>query len=276
MIYKPWPIILIGLLHILEPITKILFYSIFERISPLTVVVGEISTKNYIHIFEFFFMFPIAGIAILRVRKWSLWVFAFIEIWIFFANMPYMSILLTNGAYLLFAFFILFFVLNCLVVVYLLVPAVRIAYLDPSIRWWESHPRYTKEIPCSVNESFKTRILNISRSGVFVEKSPEFVKGDIVEIEFESFEYKLKLKAKVIHNFSVNGINGFGLQFEVDSMTASDKKNVKALIRKLDESGAPRRPEKRNEFLAFFSWLSILFSTGKGLFPENDVVRKKR
>lgn len=274
MIYKPWPIRLIAILHILEPVTKVLFYSIYESVSPVAIIKAELATNNYLHIFEFFFMFPIAGFAILKVKKWSLLLFGVIEAWVFVANLPYLKSLFEAGQIPLLVFFILFFFLNLFVVVYLLIPAVRITYMDPKIRWWESRPRYTQKMDCMVDGKISSTIFNISETGIFIEKKDELVKDDVVDVEFTHDSIDLKLKTRIVHNFSVEGVDGFGAQFETKLFSRPEKNKLKKLIKVLEKSGCPRRPQRRNELMAFIDWFKNLITTGEGFLPEKESVRK--
>jgi hypothetical protein len=266
MKYKPWPIVILAIIHFIEPLTKILFYSVFYKISPVTVVTSEVSAGSALDIFEFFFLFPIAGYAIWSVRKWSIPVFLVIEAWVVIANWSYLNSLYTSGQTTLLICFICFGILNIFVAVYMLIPAVRLAYFDPRIRWWEAKPRYTFKIDCKVNDNDIAEILNISSTGVFIANQDKKETGKTINLKFDSKGQSFSLEGNVVHNFTINGVDGYGVQFQ--NLDKINRTKVKKLIRTLEDEKVERRPERRNLVEDFKNWLLTAVKTGKGIVPD--------
>jgi hypothetical protein len=266
MEYRPWPLVLLAVFHLSEPLAKVSFYSLFYGYNFLDIISYEVRNNNFLHIFEFFFLFPLAGLALYKVKKWSFPVFIIIEIWVFVANWAYFGHLLATKQYVMLTCLIVFGVLNLLVVGYLLLPAVRIAYTDPRMRWWEAAPRYSIDIPCRVNDEFDATILNISRTGAFFALDSDLTLDKKTPLHFEHSGESFSCKGKVVHRFALSGRNGYGYEF--GKLDSSSRKTLRSLLKKFDEQGIPRRPKKRSELAAFKEWLLTVAKTGKGLVPE--------
>lgn len=280
MEYKPWPLILLAFVHFIEPISKIAFYSIFFQLSPLDAIVIEYQSGSAIQTFEFFFLFPIAGIALFAVKKWSFPLFVLVEVWVFITNLTYFNELYQSNQIWLLGFFIFFGILNIAVVGYLLLPAVRIAYLDPRVRWWEAKPRYSINIEGKVDGQTTGTIVNISESGIFIAAHRNLPIDSEIELEFTLFEsaalsqdFHIKLKALVVHKFTVDNVEGYGIRYI--ELSVSNRHLIRSMIRHLERANVTRRPPRRNA-MDLIRWLTTLIKTGKGLFPVNElnVMRK--
>lgn len=268
MNYKPWPIIVLAIFHFIEPLTKISFFSLYYMISPLEVFLAEMRTGQIIHIIEFFFLFPIAGLAIIKVKKWSIPLFIAIQVWVIIANWNYLTFLYNSGQNTMLGFFILFLVINLAVVLFLLLPAVRIAYMDPRVRWWEAKPRYQITIPCQVDKSHQAEILNISESGVFIAENEKLETGSTISLDFNFYNQEFFLDAKVIHGFSINNKPGYGVQFL--DLSKEEKLRLQRLLAAFEALLIDRRPARRDDWIDFKNWIKNLMAHGKGLFPERQ------
>ena len=264
MEHKPWPLIILAFIHLIEPISKIIFYSIIFSVSPIKIVESFYQTETIIHQIHFYLLFPIAGIAIISVKKWSLPLFLFIECYVFIINLDYLYILYTTNQYLLFSSFIFFGFINIAIVSYLLIPAVRIAYLDPRIRWWESKPRYHTNIDCTINNGVTGKIQNISVNGVFVTTNYDIALDSNIEIAFNfktnKNEYKIKPDVVILNKYDVKNTSGYGAVFH--NLSKQDKKTIKSIIKYLEQSNATRRPPRKNP-LTLYLWLKTFLTTGK-------------
>lgn len=271
MEHKPWPLLILAFIHFIEPVTKISFYSFYYHIHPLETVLNVYQSASAFHAFEFFFLFPIAGLAIFAVKKWSFPVFLIVELWVLIINVPYLNELYQTNQVWLFSSFISFAILNLVIVSYLLLPAVRIAYLDPRIRWWEAEPRYSVNLDCKVNNQTAGIIKNISSSGVFIAIDSDLEINSTVALEFKfsapSMEFMIRSRVAVLHKFTINNIEGYGAQFS--GITKGDKHLIKSIIKYLEKSKTVRRPPRRNVG-DLILWMITLFKTGKGLTTSTN------
>lgn len=267
MEHKPWPLLVLAFIHFIEPLIKIVLYSIIFNSSLLQILESMYEAKTAIQLFHFFFLFPIAGLAIYSIKKWSLPVFLLIEVYVFIINIGYLNNLYQTDQILLFTLFIFFGAVNIIIVWYLLVPAVRIAYLDPRVRWWEANPRYHTNIDCTIDNSITGKIQNISLSGVFITANYDLSIDSTVQLDFkfntQANEINLKQKALILNKYNIKNSTGYGAIFY--EPTKDNKKLIKVLIKFLDKSKATRRPPHRNP-LNLIRWFITLITTGKGLF----------
>jgi len=264
MPYRPLALIVLGVLHILEPVGKILYYKIF--LSHLSDnLISNIFKLPFWELFTWLALFPIAGIAILAVKNWSLPVFLAVEAYVLASNYSVFKLMYLNGHFIDLAVLLGFTLLNILVVSFILVPAVRIYYTDPKLRWWEAHPRYNVKLECELEGFGESHIHDMSKSGVFVSNidgGPSV--GDIVPIKFTENDDEYKLNGKVIAFFKKGDIDGIGIQFFANSR---DKvKDIKKLIKKWERSGVNRRP-KRRDYLSELKNLPVKF-----MKPIKDLV----
>ena len=273
--YKPWALLVLAFFYLIEPITKIVFYSFYWGVNPVQFISAELQAGTLIESFEFFLLFPIAGVALFAVKKWSFPLFIAVQLWVVVLNIPYLSELYQTNQVWLFAFFVVFSLLNIAAVGFLLLPAVRIAYLDPKIRWWEAKPRYSKLIKGVIDNKNIAEIRNISESGVFVTTEKNLQINTDVMLNFKlaaesgfSDEYMFIFKAHVVHKFTVDGQEGYGTQFVETS--ASDKRHIRKMIKSLEKSNCQRRPPRRG-FSDLIKWLVNLIKTGEGLVESNKV-----
>jgi hypothetical protein len=270
---KPWPLLILAFFHVIEPLTKILFFSIYWQISPFEFVqiVIEHNSDSMVNTLGFFLFFPIAGFALFAVKKWSLFVFLVIQVWVLIINIPYLVDLYQTSQLWLLLSFIGFGLLNIAVVTYLLLPAVRIAYLDPRIRWWEAKPRYSANIPCEIDGKIQSTVRNISQSGVFITTDMDLPIDSDVNLEFilnaELTKFDIKSRAHVVHKFTVGGHEGYGARF--NEFSPENKRLIKSMIKYLEKSNCQRRPPRRR-FSDLIHWFVTLLTTGKGLLPKTS------
>jgi len=267
MEHKPWPLLILAFIHFIEPLTKVLFYSVIFSVTPLHIVQTLYQSETILHLFNFFCLFPLAGIAIFAIKKWSLPLFLLVELYVFIINIDYLQTLYQTDQILLFTSFVFFGVLNVIIVTYLLIPAVRIAYLDPRVRWWETYPRYHTNIDIKINNSISGKIQNISRSGVFITTNYDLPIDTAAQLDFtfnsQSKESNLKPNVVVLNKYEINNATGYGAIFH--ELTKNEKRLIKTIIKTLDKTGATRRPPRRN-INTLLQWFITLVTTGKGLF----------
>ena len=263
---KPWSINILAFLFISEPLVKLLFYSWYWN-RDIHFLLTTTPMKSPYMVFMFFFACPVAGIAIWAVKRWSLPVFLMIEALILFGHFSSWH---SAPEYFSTFLFVAMTLLNAVVVSYFLIPAVRIAYLDPRVRWWAQKPRYEVSWPCTISQgklSEKGLILNLSEGGVRLNlvKKVSFESGKSVNIEFKFEGFSFSLPSEIRYQMPADGAVQYGVQFE----EASGKKRlpIRQCIRVLERRKFPRRPGRESRIKSLAQWLYVLFTTGKGLIP---------
>src|SRR5690606_38046902 len=135
---KPWPIIIIALVHIFAPILNVLMSANLNQVDVADYLEFLFLNKELIENIFWLVLPVVTGLSILRFRKWSYFLLLaftsatsilFIQEWLSSPRFPVEVFALLESV-------------NIVIFVYFLLPSVRNVYLKPSLRWWEQKPRY--------------------------------------------------------------------------------------------------------------------------------------
>ena len=240
--YKPISIYLLSAIYFCVPLFKIFFFMWFYKASFSEIFFPILKNYNSWKLANLFLFPVVTSFAIFKVKKWSLPTFLACEASMLIGNIHYINWLRTVGFNEMVPFYYFFSATTFLVTLYFLIPAIRIAYLDPRIRWWEAKPRYTTDIECEIktkNVTSKGTIINISESGFFLSTDSKVKQNDMIDVSFSYKEESYCLKAEAVY-CSERG-SGCQIQF-----TGKDQqKQLKNLTKLLDRNGHDRRPKKR-------------------------------
>lgn len=258
---RPWPIIIIALIHIFAPIFNVYFSAQLNGVTFYDYLEYLFMNK---HILEnvFWMLLPlVTGLSIFKFRKWSYFLLMgftiatsvlFIQEWITSPKMPLSTFLILESV-------------NVVILFYFLLPSVRNVYLKPSLRWWEQKPRFLVDIAALIetkNSTSTGTIRNISEGGVMIESNLDFSRGDIFNLSFEIFQKKFSMETQVVFK----GIEGFGTFFTKVSPSQNELNKV---IDQLAVQGYPLRTERPNLKDNFTQWLRGAIK-GKGLLPQPE------
>jgi hypothetical protein len=261
---RPWPIVILAVLHILAAPGNLIFNAYIAHL-PLSQKWAEYMQPNYRPIAFFYFAIPIiAGLSIYICKRWSFWVYvATIALTCASSWYGYHS----RGGAVSLGLLIGVLLLDLIIVFYFFLPAVRAVYFDPRLRWWETNPRYRTNINArwkSPTGEYNGEILNFSVGGLFFKSAQTPQDNSEIEVSFDFEEKSYRLTGlAILHSHQKN--MGFGMKFH------ATPKNTKAgaeLVKKFDAAGGmitDRLPGKEDNF---FSWAKRLVTTGKGLVPE--------
>lgn len=262
---RPWPLVILALLHIIAPVGNLSVSCFLSKTNPVDYV------RSFNSVWDaaaFFLIFPAAGVAIYFMKKWSYPVFLLSLSWSFFLN--YDTWVHYPQLFPL-PLLILIYLVNIGVVGYFLIPAVREVYFNPRLRWWESKPRYRLGVNSHIYRAdgsrFDCEVGNISEGGVFLATSQGALQADEdIRLEFGFHKLEFNLPAKVMHIGTVDGRMGCGVQFA--ALNPQQKRLVRNVVRALDLLGAERRPAREKKWLSFKEWFRELLQTGKGWIPN--------
>lgn len=272
---RPWPIVILAIIHFLEPFAKILFYSTLWNLPVSRFVSFLIHHTSPVEQTLFLASFPLGGICILAVKKWSLPGYAAVQA-VTLAGHIYYHV----NAPQAFPLYLIatLTLLNLSVVAYFLLPAVRLAYLDPSIRWWESKPRYLvdwKGKALQGKRATDLRVSNISEGGLFVTvpgSKAALEVNELIQVEFEFLETPMSLVGRIRHQNAKGTDKKYGIEFS--ELTPGVRAQLKRGIRELRRRRFPRQGRREETWQSFRNWIADL-STGKGFLPEPNKRGKK-
>jgi hypothetical protein len=219
MKHRPLIFILLALVHLLGPIIKIVSLKVATGFDYITVINNILSIESYKAIFEFWFLMPIGGFALINIRKWSYWLFVAVQVysiisfityeeftWPYVNKTPDFSSLVLVG-------------INVIIVIYFAFPQVRKPFFDEKLRWWETAYRYTINKPFILKLLDGTiipdsMIINISRTGCFIKTKREVASNQFVIVGLSPIlGKKFEVLAELKNRHFLNNEEGFGLRF---------------------------------------------------------------
>lgn len=202
------PFYILGCLLFLEPLIKTLYLKFDTGFDFKTVFSVVTSIEDPIKVLEFWALFPIAGLALIRPAATSLFVFASIQIyslysyityekftWPFVQENPHISSSLLLG-------------FNLALLAYFLIPENRKPYLFKTKELFRKHKRIACKLSGRV-ENTEIKILNLSETGLMFQADSEFTEGSNIIIEID----KIKLFGKIVRSFKFDSELNFGVQF---------------------------------------------------------------
>lgn len=128
-----------------------------------------------------------------------------------------------------------------------LITRIKSFFKDGIIRLWDKYhryPRYFVVIPCEVTSikhdiSFEARIVNISKSGIFLETKHEIEEDSNLSIKFRYLDIEYIFTAHPIDKHAVIHSNGVGAKFLYDHFYEYQREVVSDLIKVLESQIPP-------------------------------------
>jgi len=269
MDYRPWFIIVLAVAVALSPVQNISMFSIAYG-QGLTEFLGDLYHFNTRFELTCFFALPlIAGYSIFAVKNWSFPVF--LGTFTFYIYQTYMTgtfPVLFNDMNLM----ALTLVINLLLVACILLPTVRAAYFDPSVRWWEAKYRYKIEMDAEITSNDKNvmgKISDISESGILITTESPVDASSELDIKFKFHTMGFLMRGKVARqnkDVKIESGNGHGIVFS--EIQSENNKRLGKLIQALELLEFPRRPNRRDWRKDFVGWMVRLVTTGRGITPD--------
>lgn len=258
---RPWPLIVLAILHMLAPLGNSIFNSIRYRIYFWELWQFWFAQLSWPLLASYFLLPVLAGIFIFLCKKWSFYAYL-VCILLITAGSFYG--LTTSVTVFTIAFFSLFIIVDFFLVAYFMVPAVKEVYLDPRLRWWEAAPRYTIDLDVEFGDGDSGNVSNISLGGIFVKTEVLLADNIVVKFTWKWKEKEYSVDGRIVHHQLV-GTHGYGVRFELSDST---REEIKDLILDLKNDGRLIVNRSNMPEMSFFDWLMQVLKTGKGLMPQ--------
>lgn len=252
---RPWPIIILALMHVLAPVGNFFFNALRLNHS---------MAQQWQYWFEIYpkplllasLLSPIlAGVFIYLCKRWSYFAYLVMLAVIFGINFYAYSTSATPATLIT---LIVVLLIDLLAVAYFVVPSVQKIYMDPRMRWWEAAPRFYFNQDGSINGQgavFK----NLSQGGLLATHTSLLPEGSEVQIEWIGIE---PIQGKIVYSGPIRGEQSMGIQF---SHNSESKRLIEELTKKLHAEGQIVKERLPGPEDAFIPWLKRLLTTGKGL-----------
>lgn len=219
---KPLIFQLLSILFLLEPAIKVLYFKASTHFEYSIIFANILSRTGLREIFDFWIVFPVAGLMLWKLRKWTYFAFLSIMAYLIFSILTYEQYTwpYNSDSPLFYHYFVIALTLG--VMAYFLIPDVRAPFFNQKLRWWETKPRYRTSIPAKITGNkitFQSEILNISQTGAFLKDNNLLAPGDVVSLSFESEGLLLEIPVKVVSRHVIASTPGFGVQFFPTSLS---------------------------------------------------------
>lgn len=243
---KPLIYTILSILCLIEPAIKILYFKAITQFD-FAVILANLQARNtFMEVVDFWLIFPIAGLLVTRLRKWTYFAFIAVLAYINYNIFTYEKYTWPYNSDSPFFYNYVVSFLSVAVLVYFMTPKVRTQFFNKRIRWWETKTRYFVRIPCKLQGpslTFPSEIMNISQSGAFIQDSKYLKVGDALQMEFNFLGQTISVPVKVMNQHMVGNVNGFGVQFAFSSFRQSIM--ITKVIKVLKKSQTEFREEKK-------------------------------
>jgi hypothetical protein len=233
LIYKIIPVLFIA-----EPILKILAFKMNTGFSWETIIYNIGSRSNPEDIFEFWLMFPLAGIIILKINKWTYYLFNLTLLYIIYRLMTFQEMDWPYYSKNPFLYNYVVVLVSIGVITMTQFPFLRTLFFNPRLRWWETEKRYHTDIMANIffgEKVVEGIIENISLSGAYIRVN----RNDYPLVENENEEKlvfflendEFNIKAKISRSEELE--NGLGLGCKFLNLGIIQKMKLFTKIKKL-------------------------------------------
>ncbi len=234
---KPLVFTLVSLLCIVEPLIKIMYFKVTTQFDFQVIIENLMARQSFFEVIDFWLIYPLAGLLIMKLRKINYYAFMSVLVYIFYSIATYEKYTWPYNSDKPFFYNYVITALSFAVFLYFLLPSTRRPFFDARVRWWEPMIRYNVYLPCTVsreNLTFQAQVLNISKSGLFIEDHEQVKIGDQLSIYLEAFGIKLNASIEVMNKHVLNNKLGFGARFKLDSLAQNF--TVRSLVAKIKRS----------------------------------------
>lgn len=213
---KPLIFTVLSVLCFIEPLIKVLYFKATTGFD-FAVIFENLKARNtFMEVVDFWLIFPIAGMLIMRIRKWTYFSFMGVLAYINYNIFTYEKYTWPYNSDSPFMYNYVVALMSVGVFAYFLSPRVREPFFDRRVRWWEPKTRYNVQMNCKLQGqhlTFPSLILNISQSGAFVQDSKYLKVGDKLVMEFNFLGQTIAVPAEVVNKHSLQNYEGYGLKF---------------------------------------------------------------
>ena len=134
---KPLIFQLLSALFFFEPAIKILYFKASTHFGFITVFENVLSRNSFRDVFDFWIVFPLAGVMLWKLRKWTYFAFLATMSYLVFSILTYEKYTwpYNSDKPLFYHYFII--ALTLMTIAYFLAPNVRAPFFNRNLRWWE-------------------------------------------------------------------------------------------------------------------------------------------
>jgi hypothetical protein len=243
---------LVAVVFIIFPLLYIILAGTLFDI-PLKSCLGIMLSPSYYFVS---ILVAVSGYGLWEILRWSWYVVIVSQVFLSYENAVF--VFNYSESHHKLAAYLISLLLQ-LMVVYRIAQEVRVPYLFPKIRWWESNPRYRVSVVVSITRSngqiVEGEILDLSLSGCFVKVRPDLILHERVLLTFKMFENEINAEGNLVWlaQSAVTHPKGIGVKFGL--LQRSQKRVLKVIVRKLKK-------------------IAVLYRRSRYLMSQEEFIRK--
>jgi len=243
---RPLSIVLIALFYCLEPIGNLVQAAYINDLPLLGE--GSILSRLFWADWIILGLFPVVGLSIYLVKRWSWYLFLAFSGLLIFYNIIVYRFLNPNYSLATVLFFIL---MTTAVTAFFLRKNVYAPYFNPRLRWWETATRYRATLTTVLTTSAGAApclTQDISETGCFIHHPGAIALGDQVMLAFAYDGMVISCMGKVVHHRSgTEGerTQGYGIIFQ--AIPAEMKKRIRQLLWHFERCGLEDREDRARQ-----------------------------
>jgi hypothetical protein len=248
---KPLIYTILSILCFIEPAIKILYFKASTQFDFMVIFANLQARNTFVEVVDFWLIFPLAGLLVTRLRKWTYFTFMAVLAYINYNIFTYEKYTWPYNSETPFMYNYVVAIMSVAVFLYFLSPKVRIQFFDRKIRWWENKARYNVQIVCklqSSNLTFPSQILNLSQTGAYIQDSKYMKMGDLFQMEFNFLGQQISIPVEVMNQHKVGNVNGYGVKFKFATFRQSV--TISKIIKVLKKSQSEFKENKNASLVA--------------------------
>lgn len=248
---RPWPLVFLALLQILGPIGSIFISAYVNKVGFFEMAAAIWKYSRPWDLVEFYALPFCQGVFIFYAKRLGYYavlalaafsIYLNVQEWRVASDVISLPILLgVTGT-------------NVALIVYLLLPNVRVVFMNPRLRWWETPPRYIVNMKAQVSKedghAKPATIVDLSIGGAGITVESELYQhGDTLLLTFEHDSTTILMRALAVYGRPDGSGHRYGLEWQRGA--AEDEKRTMRLLDELEEKKTPivRAPPKWKEDL---------------------------
>ncbi len=248
---RPWPLVFLAILQIFGPLGSIAISAYVNKVGFIEMANAIWKYSPPLDLLEFYALPVLQGTFIFFAKRFGYFVVIALAAFSVYLNIQEWKI-----ARDVISLPILIGVTstNLALIFYMLLPNVRAVFMNPRLRWWETPPRYTVNLPGQISKddghAKPCTILDLSTGGAGVQTETKlFETGETTLITFDHQGATILMRATVVYGRPDGTGHRYGLEWQRGS--DADEKRANALLEELEAKKTPvvRPPPKAKEDL---------------------------
>lgn len=217
------------------PISYIVLAAILFDI-PLSICVAVIFSLMYLFTVS---LAVLTGFGLWEMKRWSWYVFIATNLMIVYENVL-LSTLYGESHHkaVVFAISLIFLIL----ITYRVAIEIRVPYLFPKIRWWESDPRYRLSVDATLirkdEEPLEGHIMDLSVNGCFIKLRSEVPLDELVTLHFTVFGYPIRCFGHVVWKTQSTVTHPRGVGIKFTELGKVERRYLRLIVRRLKKIAA--------------------------------------